>query len=64
MNKIYLNVSCIVFAEKVNQKESSLKRLVSTLRAKPLKQNELELTRHFAFSLIHYCESKDMHGPD
>ena len=44
-----LNVSGIVFAEKVDQKQSSLESLVSIFRAKPLKQNELESTTIFQF---------------
>ena len=42
-------MSGIVFAEKVDQKQSSLESLVSIFRAKPLKQNELESTTIFQF---------------
>lgn len=45
----HLNVSGIVFAEKVDQEQSALESLVSTFRAKPLKQNKLESTTNFQF---------------
>ena len=54
-HKKYLDVSGVVFAEKMYQEQSSLQSLMDTLRPEPLKnQNELEFNNKQTFSFIQW----------